>query len=143
MTDPENTPASGAPHGVPGAEPGAPEAGPASGPAPGPGTEPPQRPGFTDAVADFVQMTVDYVRQETGDVVHDKVVLPTQKAGTVVAFALAAATTLVLGIMFLAASALILLAQFVGWIAALAIVGGLLIAGAGLFTYLKMRSMQR
>lgn len=96
-----------------------------------------------DAAADLIRLFVEYVRQETGDLVRDKVVYPTQKAGQVVAFALAAAMTLFLGIAFIAVGALILLAQVVGWPAALFIVGAVLLIGAGSFTALKMRSIQR
>lgn len=107
-----------------------------------PGTDAPERAGVMDAVADLVRLFVEYVRQETGDVVRDKVVLPTQKAGQVVAFALAAATVLVMGIGFVAVAALLLLAGLLGWPGALLAVGGALILGAGGLTYVKTRSMQ-
>lgn len=113
---------------------------------PVPGQEPPQappRPSIADAIADLVQLFVDYVRQETGDIMREKVVLPTQKAGQVVAFALAAALTLLLGIGYLSVAAMMLLAHFVGWIAALAIIGAVLVIGAGGLTYAKTRSIQR
>lgn len=112
-------------------------------PAPEPpiGSAPP-RAGVADAVADFIQMFVDYVRQETGDVVHDKLVVPTQVAGQVVAFAIAAAQVLFLGIAFIAVALLLLLAEAVGWPAALLIVGGVLILGAVGLTYMKTRRLQ-
>lgn len=105
--------------------------------------EPPARPSVADAVTELVQMSVDYVRQETGDVVREKVVLPTQKAGMVVAFALGAASVLVLGICFIAVGALMLLASFIGWVSALFAVGGLMVLIAAFLTYLKTRSLQR
>jgi len=108
-----------------------------------PAPEGPPRATIADAVADFVQMFVDYVRQETDDLVHDKVVLPTQKAGQVVAFALAAALVLFLGIAYISVSAMMLLAYFVGWIAALAIIGSVLVIGSAGLTYAKMRSIQK
>lgn len=106
--------------------------------------EPPSaaRPSVIDAAADLVQMSVDYVRQETGDVVRDKVVRPTQQAGQVVAFALAAATVLVMGILFISAAMLILLASFIGWVGALLVVGGIQLLGAGLLSYAKTRRLQ-
>lgn len=116
-----------------------------------PGTQPPvdapeppsaARPSVIDAAADLVQMSVDYVRQETGDVVRDKVVRPTQQAGQVVAFALAAATVLVMGILFISAAMLILLASFIGWVGALLVVGGIQLLGAGLLSYAKTRRLQ-
>lgn len=104
--------------------------------------QPPSRPTVADAIADLVQLLVDYVRQETGDIMHDKVVVPTQKAGQVIAFALAAALVLFLGVGFLAVAAMMLLAGFVGWTAALAIIGALLVLGASGLTYAKTRSLQ-
>lgn len=104
--------------------------------------EPPVRPSVADAVTELVQMSVDYVRQETGDVVREKVVLPTQKAGMVVAFALGAASVLVLGICFIAVGALMLLASFIGWVSALFAVGGFMVLVAAFLTYLKTRSLQ-
>jgi hypothetical protein len=101
------------------------------------------RSSFADAITDFVQLITDYVRQETGEVVRSKVVLPTQKAGQVVAFALAAAMVLVLGICFISAGLLIVLAGYVGWPAALVIVGAALSLGAAGLSYAKTRSMQR
>jgi len=102
----------------------------------------PQRPKIADAITEFVQMIVDYVRQETGDVVHDKVVVPTQKAGMVIAFAMAAALVMFLGIAFISVALEMVLARFVGWPAALAITGGLLLAGAGGLSYAKVRNIQ-
>lgn len=107
-----------------------------------PESDAPERAGVIDAVADFIRLFVEYVRQETGDVVHDKVVVPTQKAGQVVAFALAAAMVLFLGIGFIAVAALLLLAGLMGWPGALLAVGGVLVLGAGGLTYAKTRSMQ-
>jgi len=104
--------------------------------------EPPLRGTVADAIADFVQLFVDYVRQETGDVVHDKVVLPTQKAGQVVAFAFAAAFVLFLGIAYISVASMMLLAHFIGWIAALYLIGGVLVLGALGLTYAKTRRLQ-
>ncbi len=101
------------------------------------------RPKVTDAVTDFVQMTVDYVRQETGDVVQEKVVRPTQKAGLAVAFALGSAMVLAMGIAFISVAALMFLASFIGWVSALFAVGGVLVLGSSVLAFLKMRSIQR
>jgi hypothetical protein len=108
-----------------------------------PDAPPPGRPSLVDSVAELVQMLVDYVRQETGDVVRDKVVLPTQKVGQLLAFAMAAAMTLVLGIAFLAVGALVLLAQFIGWPYALFSIGGVLVIGAAGLTYAKWKRVQK
>ncbi len=108
----------------------------------GPDAGTPERAGIIDAVADLIALFVEYVRQETGDVVRDKVVRPTQKAGQVVAFALAAGAVLSLGVAFVSVAILLVLARFLGWPGALMAVGGVLILGAGGLTYAKTRSMQ-
>lgn len=100
------------------------------------------RPPLSAAIADLVQLFVDYVRQETGDIVRDKVVLPTQKAGQVVAFALAAAGVLFLGIGYLSVAAMMLLAQFIGWTGALAAIGAVLVIGALVLTLAKWKRVQ-
>ncbi|PKQ16867.1 MAG: hypothetical protein CVT67_03650 [Actinobacteria bacterium HGW-Actinobacteria-7] len=108
-----------------------------------PQPNPVDRPSLAQAIADLVQMFVDYVRQETGDIVREKVVVPTQVAGQVVAFALAAAGVLLLGIGYLSVAAMMVLADFVGWPSALAIIGGVLVIGAAALTFAKMRRVQR
>jgi len=111
--------------------------------APTPQTPPPPEGGsLIDAGADFVQSVVTYVRQETGDVVHDKVVLPTQKAGATVALAVGVALVLFMGVLFVSAGALIVLAEWIGWPAALFLVGGVLILVSAGIAYARTRSMQ-
>jgi hypothetical protein len=104
---------------------------------------PPEPGGFVDAVTDLIETAVTYVRQETGDVVREKVVLPTQKAGATVGLAVGVALVLFLGISYVSSGALILLAQYVGWPAALFIVGGILIVASAGIAYARSRSMQR
>ena len=108
-----------------------------------PTPDPVERPTFGQAIAEFIQLMVDYVRQETDDLVREKVVLPTQAAGQVVAFALAAAGVLLLGIGYLSVAAMMVLASWVGWPGALAIIGGVLVIGAAALTGAKMRKVQR
>lgn len=98
---------------------------------------------LVDAIADLLQMAVNYLRQETAGVMRDKVVLPGQQLGRLVAFAFAAAFLLALGIGFIAVAVLLVLAHYLGWPGALALIGVLLLIGAALFTYLKVRSIQR
>lgn len=100
------------------------------------------RESIVDAVADLLQMVVNYLRQETAGIMRDKVVLPGQRLGMLIAFAMAAAALLVIGLCFLFVSFLMVLAGFVGWPAAFAIVGAAILIGAGVLTYLKMRSIQ-
>ena len=158
---PEPAIAPGADHEVGGpanqqaSEPNAPSA---AGPAAGGGTPPPEPPAsgeaaesgdapkpetLIDAIADLMQMVVNYMRQETAGVMRDKVVLPGQQLGMLVAFALAAAGLLFLGIGFVAVAVLLVLAHYLGWPGALALIGVLLLIGAGVFTYLKVRSIQK
>ena len=124
---------------------------PASAPLPGadtapqadPAPEPPQRESLVDAIADLLQMTVDWLRAEASDIVRDKVVLPVQQLGTTLASAIAAAVLLVLGIGFIAVALLILLARWLTWPGALGAIGAVLVIAAGIFTYLKVRSIQK
>jgi hypothetical protein len=102
----------------------------------------PERENVVDAVADLLQMVVNWLRQEAAGIMRDKVVLPGQQLGMLIAFAMAAATLLVIGLCFLFVSFLMVLAGFVGWPGAFAIVGAAILIGAGVLTYLKMRSIQ-
>lgn len=119
-----------------------------TGPGPVPDTEPEPEPEvkretLADAIADLLQMAVNYLRQETAGVMRDKVVLPGQQLGKMVAFALAAAFLLALGLGFVAVALLLLLAQFLTWPGALGAIGGVLLVGAAVFTSLKVRSIQK
>jgi hypothetical protein len=132
------------------APPMGPESAASDGPVPGgpdaPAAEvtapPPKPESLIDALADLMQMAVKYMRQETAGVMRDKVVLPGQQLGMLVAFALAAAALLFLGIAFIAVAVLLVLAHYLGWPGALTLVGVVLLIGAGVFTYLKVRSIQ-
>ncbi|HSK46998.1 MAG TPA: hypothetical protein VLA05_03220 [Coriobacteriia bacterium] len=103
---------------------------------------PPEGGNLIDAATGLVQTAVTYVRQETGDVVREKVVLPTQKAGATVALAIGVALVLFLGVLFVSAGALILLAEWIGWPAALFAVGGVLILVSAGIAYARSRSIQ-
>ena len=104
--------------------------------------EPPREGSLIDASAALVESVVDYVRQETGDLVHDKVVVPVQKAGGTAALALGIAVVLITGILFIAAGAVALLAAWIGWPAALLAIGGTLVTGAAVLAFIRTRSMQ-
>jgi len=112
-----------------------------------PATEPsaesaPQRESVIDAVADLLQMLVNWLRQEAAGIMRDKIVLPGQKLGMLIAFAMAAAVLSVVGLCFLFVAFLMVLAGWVGWPGAFALVGGSILVVAGILTYLKMRSIQ-
>lgn len=96
-----------------------------------------------DAVADLLQTAVDWLRQEAAAVVHDKIVLPVQRLGLTLASATAAAVLLVVGLMFLAVAGFLVLADFVGYPGALAIIGGAYVLVSAVFLVIKVRSIQK
>lgn len=104
--------------------PGGPE--PDVGPADAPEGDAQQR-SVIDASVDFVQTSVAYARQEIGAAVRDKAIVPVQDTAIDVAVLLAMALTMFLGIGFIAVGLLMLLAYFIGWIAAMFVVGGILL----------------
>ncbi|NTU70420.1 MAG: hypothetical protein HGB10_01145 [Coriobacteriia bacterium] len=124
------------PSATPTGEPGAGE----SAAAPDPG---PQRESLADAIADLLQMAVNWLRAEASDLMRDKVVLPTQQLGLTLASAMAAAALMVIGLGFVFVAILMVLAKYLTWPGALALVGTLILIGAGIFTYIKMRSVQK
>lgn len=109
----------------------------------GPDSGPDEQPTLLDSATDLLQTAVTYVRQETEGVVREKVVLPTQKAGATVGMAIGVALVLFMGVFFISAGALILLAEYVGWPAALFIVGGVLVAVSAIIGTIRMRSLQQ
>ena len=140
---PAESDTSGTQTGTP-AEPTAPQA-PHAVPSPGrgePSAEAP-RESLVDAIADLLQMLVNWLRQEAAGIMRDKIVLPGQQLGMLIAFASAAATLLVIGLCFLFVAFLMVLAGWVGWPGAFGIVGGTIVLGAAVLTYLKVRSIQR
>lgn len=121
----------------------------APGPGPGaPDTDPrlpvePPRESLIDAIADLLQMFVNWMRAEASDLVRDKLVLPVQQLGLTLASAGAAGCLVVVGLQFIFVALLLILAEWLGWPGALLLVGGLILTGAGVFTYIKMRSIQK
>jgi hypothetical protein len=112
-----------------------------------PEPEPAEEPGaksesLIDAIADLLQMLVNYLRQEASELMRDKFVLPAQKVGAMIAFAFAAAFLLALGLGFIAVALLLLLSKWLTWPGALGLIGVLLVAGAAVATMLKVRSTQ-
>jgi hypothetical protein len=99
--------------------------------------------GIIDAVADLLQTAVDWLRQEAAAVVREKVVLPIQRLGLTLASAAAAAALLVVGLIFLAVAGFLVLADFVGYPGALAIIGGVYILVSIVFLVIKVRSIQK
>lgn len=95
-----------------------------------------------DQLVDLAQTARDWVRQEAESVVKDKIVPPLQKLGITVASAFAAATLLVIGLIFLAVAAIVALSQWLGVPWAFFSIGATFILGAAIFTMRKVRSMQ-
>ncbi|MBI5230687.1 MAG: phage holin family protein [Coriobacteriales bacterium] len=111
-------------------------------PPPEPGKTPPERTPLIDAVSDLAQSAVDYARTQAEDLMRDKIALPLQKLGLTLASGTAAGCLFVLGIGFISVGLLIGLAQLITWVGALCLIGAILCIGAGIFTYIKVRSMQ-
>lgn len=97
-----------------------------------------------DASVDFVQTSVAYARQEIGAAVRDKAVVPVQETAVDVAVLLAMALTIFLGIAFIAVGLLMLIAHFIGWVATMFVVGGLLlIVGITVILVIRGRMEER
>jgi hypothetical protein len=103
----------------------------------------PARETLVDAIADLLQMFVNWLRAEAADIMRDKVVLPVQQLGLTLASASAAGCLVVIGLCFLFVALLLVLADWLGWPGALALVGSVILIGASAFTYVKMRSIQK
>ncbi len=102
-----------------------------------------RRPGIIEAVADLLQFIVDWLRQEAGAIMHDKIVIPGQKLGLTLASGCAAAFLAALGLGFISVGVFMLLGQWLTYAGALLLIGGVLVLGAIVFTVIKMRSMQK
>lgn len=109
---------------------------------PGTGHVPEERT-VLDAAADLLQTVVDWLRQEAGALVRDKIVLPLQRLGLTVASGLAAAVLFALGLGFISVGVLLLLAEWLTWPGALLAIGGVLVLGSIVFTVVKTKNMQR
>jgi len=95
-----------------------------------------------DQLLELLQTARDWVRQEAEAAVKEKIVPPLQKLGLAVASAFAAASLLVIGLIFIAVAAMVYLAQLLGVPLAFFIVGAVFVVGAAIFTAVKVRSMQ-
>jgi len=106
-------------------------------------SEPEERRSVIDAVADLLQFIVDWLRQEAGAIVKDKIVPPIQRLGLTLASASAAGCLAVLGIGFISVGVFMLLGEWLTYPGALLLVGGVLVLGSVIFTAIKFRSMQK
>ena len=122
MPEPDDKPAAKAAAPAPGAEPTAKTAPSAS--------NVPKESTLIDSIADLLQVTVDWLRQEAESTVKNKVVLPLQQLGLTMVMAQLAVTLVLLGAIFIAVGSMILLAEWVGWPGALYIIGGVMVVAA-------------
>lgn len=100
---------------------------------------PPESGSLIEASAELVEAAFTYVRQETGDLVREKIVEPTQRAGVSAALAIAIALIAVTGVAFVSVGLLMVLADFVGWPGALLIIGGVLLIAAAVVAIVRSR----
>ncbi|MDO8964287.1 MAG: hypothetical protein Q7W30_07345 [Coriobacteriia bacterium] len=96
-----------------------------------------------DQLVDLLQTARDWIQQEAEATVRTKIVPPLQALGITVAAATAAATLLVLGLIFIAVAGIVWLSQLLGVPLAFLSIGLVYVSGAAGFTYLKVRKMQR
>jgi hypothetical protein len=95
-----------------------------------------------DKLVDLAQTARDWVRQEAEAVVKEKIVPPLQKLGIAVASAFAAATLLVIGLIFIAVAAIVYLCQLLGVALAFLLIGAAFVLGAAIFTGRKVKAMK-
>ena len=96
-----------------------------------------------DGVADLLQSAADWLRQEAGDIVRERIVLPLQRLGLTLASASAAGCLAALGLAFIAVAAFLFLAQWLTYPGALLAIGGVLVVASVVFTIVKVRWIQR
>jgi hypothetical protein len=95
-----------------------------------------------DQLLDLLQTARDWVRQEAEATVREKIVPPLQRLGITVASAVAAASLLVIGLVFVAVAAIVYLSQLLGVPLAFLLIGTVILIGAAVFTAIKVRTMQ-
>lgn len=104
---------------------------------------PEERPAIIDALADLLQLASDWVRQEAGAVMHDKVVIPLQKLGLTLASASASGCALVMGLVFIAVALFMFIGGAIGYPLAFLIVGLVYVIVSVVFLFIKVRMMQQ
>lgn len=96
-----------------------------------------------DAVADLLQVVVDFLRQEVDRIMRDKIIVPLQRLGFTLFAASAAASLMALGLAFMSVGSFMWLGEWLEYKNALLLVGGLLAVGSAIFLAIKMRLMQK
>ena len=95
-----------------------------------------------EAIADLMQTAVDWLRQEAEATVREKIVPPLQRVGILIGAAIGAASTMVIGLVFLAVALVMFLGGWIGYPFAFLSIGGLYLLVALAFTIVKVRKMQ-
>ena len=96
-----------------------------------------------DSLADLLQLATDWVRQEAEAVVREKIVAPIQQLGLTLAAAIAAATLLVIALIFIAVAAVIAMGDLIGYAWTFFLIGLVYLIGSAAFLVIKLRTMQR
>lgn len=104
---------------------------------------PPEGGSIVDAATELVQAVVTYLRQETGDLVREKVVVPIQNAGLSAGLAIAAGLLAAIGGGFIAVALLILLARFITWPGALFLIGLVMMVAAFIIIRTRAKKVQK
>ncbi len=104
---------------------------------------PPQRESIIDALADLLQMAVDWLRQEAETTVREKVALPLQKVGITVGSVAAAGCLAVMGLLFVAVALFMFIGQAIGYAGAFLLVGAVYLIGAVVFIVISQREKLR
>ena len=96
-----------------------------------------------DSVVDLLETARDWVQQEAEATVREKVVLPLQRLGLTLASAAAAASLLVIALIFLAVAAVIALGNLIGYAWTFFAIGMVYLIGSVVFLVIKVRSIQK
>ncbi|HEX9093949.1 MAG TPA: phage holin family protein [Coriobacteriia bacterium] len=96
-----------------------------------------------DSLVDLLETARDWIRQEAEAAVKEKVVYPLQRLGITLASAIAAAVLLVIGLIFIAVSAVIALGNAIGYAWTFFLIGAVYLIGSAVFLYIKVRSIQK
>lgn len=98
---------------------------------------------IVEAAADLLQGASDWLRNEAETTVREKVVIPLQRLGSAFVVASTAMMVLLLGLTVLAAGFLVFLGESIGYVAALWIIGGVLLLIALITLATVVRGMRR
>lgn len=96
-----------------------------------------------DSVVDLLETSRDWIQQEAEATVREKIVLPLQRLGLTLASAAAAASLLVIALIFIAVAAVIALGSAIGYAWTFFAIGMAFLIGSTVFLAIKVRSMQK